>query len=113
MTIAVDLGRKAKNKHTKLYLTHSFVYFYTQAQAKLGHLRVEANRIKSGLERKIQVHKTAVKRAKTILKHMQVSTITGAINSVQGSHKLWKSWKTWKITQKSSMHGKIVEFEKT
>ena len=33
---------------------------------------MEANRIKSGLERKIQVHKTAVKRAKTILKHMQV-----------------------------------------
>ena len=69
----------------KLYLrldTRSFVYFYTQAQAKLGHLRVEANRIKSGLERKIQVHKTAVKRAKTILKHMQVSTINGAINFV-------------------------------
>ena len=32
---------------------------------------------------------------------------------VQGSHKLWKSWKTWKIPQKSSMHGKIMEFEKT
>ena len=31
----------------------------------------------------------------------------------QGSHKLWKSWKTWKITIKSSMHGKIMEFEKT
>ena len=30
----------------------------------------------------------------------------------QGSHKLWKSWKTWKITKKSSMHGKIMEFEK-
>ena len=27
-------------------------------------------------------------------------------------HKLWKSWKTWKITKKSSMHGKIMEFEK-
>ena len=26
--------------------------------------------------------------------------------------KLWKSWKTWKITKKSSMHGKIMEFEK-
>ena len=33
---------------------------------------MEANRIKSGLERKIQVHKTAVKRAKTIFKAMQV-----------------------------------------
>ena len=32
---------------------------------------------------------------------------------LQGSHKLWKSWKTWKITKKSSMHGKIMEFEKT
>ena len=31
----------------------------------------------------------------------------------QGSHKLWKSWKTWKIAKKSSMHGKIMEFEKT
>ena len=28
---------------------------------------------------------------------------------LQGSHKLWKSWKIWKITQKSSMHGKIME----
>ena len=27
----------------------------------------------------------------------------------QGSHKLWKSWK---ITKKSSMHGKIMEFDK-
>ena len=27
----------------------------------------------------------------------------------QGSHKLWK---TWKIMKKSSMHGKIMEFEK-
>ena len=24
-----------------------------------------------------------------------------------------ESWKTWKITKKSSMHGKIMEFEKT
>ena len=32
---------------------------------------------------------------------------------IQGSHKLWKSWKTWKITKKSSMHGKVMEFEKT
>ena len=31
---------------------------------------------------------------------------------MQGSHKLWKYWKTWKITKKSSMHGKIMEFEK-
>ena len=30
----------------------------------------------------------------------------------RGSHKLWKSWKTWKITIKSTMHGKIIEFEK-
>ena len=30
----------------------------------------------------------------------------------QGSHKHWKTWKTWKITKKSSMHGKIMEFEK-
>ena len=32
--------------------------------------------------------------------------------SMQGSHKLWKSWKNWKVTKKSSMHGKIIEFEK-
>ena len=31
----------------------------------------------------------------------------------QGSHKLLKSWKTWKIAKKSSMHGKIMEFEKS
>ena len=30
----------------------------------------------------------------------------------QGSHKLWKSWKTWKVNKKSSMRGKIMEFEK-
>ena len=30
----------------------------------------------------------------------------------QGSHEHWKTWKTWKITKKSSMHGKIMEFEK-
>ena len=34
------------------------------------------------------------------------------LSITQGSHKLWKSWKTWKITKKSSMHGKIMEFEK-
>ena len=28
----------------------------------------------------------------------------------QGSHKLWKSWK---IRKKSSMHGKVMEFENT
>ena len=33
-------------------------------------------------------------------------------NMYQGSHELWKSWKTWKITQKSSMHGNIMRFEK-
>ena len=32
---------------------------------------------------------------------------------VQGSHKLCKSWKSWKITLKRSMHGKIMEFDKT
>jgi hypothetical protein len=47
-------------------------FFIVQAQAKLGQLRVDANRIKSGLERKIQAHRAAVKRAKTILKQMQV-----------------------------------------
>ena len=34
------------------------------------------------------------------------------LNKGKGSHKLWKSQKTWKITKKSSMHGKIMEFEK-
>ena len=32
--------------------------------------------------------------------------------SKTGSHEHWKTWKTWKITKKSSMHGKIMEFEK-
>ena len=36
-----------------------------------------------------------------------------SIMSIQGSHKLWKSWKTWKITNKNSMHGKIMEFDKS
>lgn len=45
---------------------------FTLAQAKLGQLRVEANRIKSALESKITIHRAAVKRAKTIEKHMQV-----------------------------------------
>ena len=35
------------------------------------------------------------------------------INKLQGSHTPWKSWKTWKITKNNSMHGKIMEFEKT
>ena len=34
------------------------------------------------------------------------------LRCLQGSHELWKSWKTWKITQKSSMHGKIMKFDK-
>ena len=38
--------------------------------------------------------------------------MTFKIVDCQGSHKFWKSWKTWKITNKSSMHGKIMEFEK-
>ena len=38
--------------------------------------------------------------------------ITNSAYKIQGSHKLWKLWKTWKITQKSSLHGKILEFEK-
>ena len=42
-----------------------------------------------------------------------VSTCIFSLPIVRGSHKLWKSWKTWKITKKSSMHGKIMEFEKT
>ena len=48
---------------------------FTQAQAKLGHLRVEANRIKSALEKKISIHRAACKRAKTIEKHIQVCPI--------------------------------------
>ena len=44
-----------------------------------------------------------------LLKNKYKTTLT---LYVQGSHKLWKLWKTWKITKKSSMHGKIMEFEK-
>ena len=29
-----------------------------------------------------------------------------------GFPQVLKSWKTWKITKKSSMHGKVMEFEK-
>lgn len=50
------------------------VLFVLQSQARLGQLRVEANHIKSSLEEKIVVHKAAVKRAKTIERHMQVSS---------------------------------------
>ena len=44
-------------------------------------------------------------------KQQKVQTILHihAVWSVQGSHKLWKSKK---ITKNSSMHGKIMEFEK-
>lgn len=48
---------------------------FSQAQAKLGHLRVEASRIKSALERKITLHKSAVKRAKTIERNIQVEIV--------------------------------------
>ena len=34
---------------------------------------------------------------------------TRRLMTLQGSH---EHWKTWKITKKSSMHGKIMEFEK-
>ena len=38
--------------------------------------------------------------------------LLGMYRPLQGSHKLWKSWRTWKITKISSMHEKILEFEK-
>ena len=46
--------------------------FVLQAQAELGAQRVEANRIKSALEARIQAHKKAVKEAKAIEKQIQV-----------------------------------------
>ncbi|KAL3832089.1 hypothetical protein ACJMK2_023767 [Sinanodonta woodiana] len=69
---------------------------FTKAQARLGQLRVEANRIKSALERKIVDHKSAVKRAKTIFKHMQniERKIARAVNLMENmsvQHFLWKS----------------------
>ncbi|XP_052095798.1 dynein heavy chain domain-containing protein 1-like isoform X11 [Mytilus californianus] len=69
---------------------------FTQAQAKLGQLRVEANRIKSALERVITSHKAAVKRAKTIERHMQAieRKIARAVNLMEHmsmQHYLWKS----------------------
>ena len=38
-----------------------------------------------------------------------MSNINDVWSCFQGSH---EHWKTWKITKKSSMHGKIMEFEK-
>ena len=48
-----------------------------------------------------------------LLEHLLISEQISSYFHLQGSHKLWKSWKTWKVTQKSSMHGNIMEFEKT
>ena len=42
----------------------------------------------------------------------QKTTTVLHLRNTQGFHKIWKSWKTEKITKKSSMHGKIMEFEK-
>ncbi|XP_060599368.1 dynein heavy chain domain-containing protein 1-like [Ruditapes philippinarum] len=69
---------------------------FTRAQAKLGQLRVDANRIKSGLERKIQAHRAAVKRAKTILKQMQnierkISRAVNLMENMSMQHYMWKS----------------------
>lgn len=64
---------------------------FTLAQAKLGQLRVEANRIKSALESKITIHRAAVKRAKTIEKHMQVCKATWP-TSQWVEQKEWNQW---------------------
>ncbi|XP_078321880.1 dynein heavy chain domain-containing protein 1-like isoform X9 [Crassostrea virginica] len=69
---------------------------FTLAQAKLGQLRVEANRIKSALESKITVHRAAVKRAKTIEKHMQsiekkIARSVNLMEHMSMQHYLWKS----------------------
>ncbi|XP_069111191.1 dynein heavy chain domain-containing protein 1-like isoform X1 [Argopecten irradians] len=69
---------------------------FTQAQAKLGQMRVEANRIKSSLETKIVDHKAAVKRAKTIEKHMQsiekmIARACNLMENMSMQHYLWKS----------------------
>uniref|UniRef100_A0A8W8M9M4 AAA+ ATPase domain-containing protein n=1 Tax=Magallana gigas TaxID=29159 RepID=A0A8W8M9M4_MAGGI len=69
---------------------------FTLAQAKLGQLRVEANRIKSALESKITIHRAAVKRAKTIEKHMQsiekkIARSVNLMEHMSMQHYLWKS----------------------
>ncbi|KAJ8313861.1 hypothetical protein KUTeg_008422 [Tegillarca granosa] len=86
------------HRHMQPRLKHLLEHeeLFTQAQAKLGQLRVEANRIKSALEKKILAHKAAVKRAKTIEKHMQSieKRIARAVNLMEHmsmQHFLWKS----------------------
>ncbi|KAH3716365.1 hypothetical protein DPMN_059086 [Dreissena polymorpha] len=69
---------------------------FTRAQAKLGQLRVDANRLKSGLERKIQIHKAAVKRAKTIFRQMQsierkISRAVNLMENMSMQNFMWKS----------------------
>ncbi|XP_052798483.1 dynein heavy chain domain-containing protein 1-like isoform X5 [Mya arenaria] len=69
---------------------------FTKAQAKLGQLRVDANRLKSALERKIQVHKAAVKRAKTLYRQMQnierkISRAVNLMENMSMQNFMWKS----------------------
>ncbi|XP_048242736.1 dynein heavy chain domain-containing protein 1-like [Haliotis rufescens] len=69
---------------------------FTKAQARLGHLRVEANRIKSGLERKITLHRAALKKAKTIEKHImgiekKIARASNLMENMSMQHFLWRS----------------------
>ena len=47
-------------------------------------------------------------KSNIIIRRQKVVNLYGLYMN-QGSHELWKSWK---IQKKSSMHGKIMEFEK-
>ncbi|XP_041366047.1 dynein-1-beta heavy chain, flagellar inner arm I1 complex-like isoform X2 [Gigantopelta aegis] len=69
---------------------------YSKAQMKLGKLRVEANRIKSGLESKIALHREALKKAKTIEKQIQaiekkISRASNLMENMSMQHFLWRS----------------------
>ncbi|XP_076466624.1 dynein heavy chain domain-containing protein 1-like isoform X2 [Babylonia areolata] len=68
---------------------------FTRAQAELGQLRVEAHRIKSGLETTIGQHKEALKEAKAIEKQIQaierkIARASNLMENMSMQHFLWR-----------------------
>ncbi|XP_023931630.1 dynein heavy chain 6, axonemal-like [Lingula anatina] len=66
-----------------------------EAQAILGEKRVEANRIKSELEARIEAHKQAVKKAKTIDREIKmfenkIHEATTLMDNMSMQHRLWQ-----------------------
>ncbi|XP_070211333.1 dynein heavy chain domain-containing protein 1-like isoform X3 [Littorina saxatilis] len=69
---------------------------FTRAQAQLGQLRVEAHRIKSGLETTIGQHKEALREAKAIEKQIQaverkIAQASNLMENMSMQHFLWRS----------------------